>query len=424
MASATPPPHYRIAIIGGGPSGCILARLLQRMDVKVTIFESEAAPNVRNQGGTLDLHDESGLLALKEAGLYDDFLRLARFDGDGLSVCDKKLLCYLNLKPTKDDSWFSTSQGKPEIDRADLRQLLYDCLPDDTIRWGCRMRSINSNDLSLNFDHGVERGFDLVVGAEGAWSKTRTVLTPGKPFFSGVGGHNLIIPDAAKRFPDLDKLVNRGSIFSFSDGSVVMGQQMGDKSIYVSVWGVRSEKWMEEADYDVHDGKQVKAALAKTYSNWEPKVQKLMQVADDDSVISRSLFMLPVGFRWDNKPGVTLIGDSAHLMTPFIGEGVNTAMRDAVEMANAIEAAIKDSGSKATLNRRIKQYEEEMFARVTPITQKTEDMMKLMLFTPGAPRTVMERWCIRALQDELNSFVLVLFKLYVHINFFFFRLFW
>ncbi len=392
------------------------------MNVKVTIFESETSPNARSQGGTLDLHDESGLLALKEAGLYDAFLKLARFDGDGLAVCDKNLLCYLNLKATKEGSWFS--QGKPEVDRALLRQLLYDCLPEETIRWGCRMRTVDPEDLSLKFDHGVERGFDLVIGAEGAWSKTRLPLTQEKPFFSGVGGHNLIIPDAAKRYPDLDKLVNRGSIFSFSDGSVVMGQQMGDKSIYVSVWGVRSEAWMEEAEYDVHDGKQVKAHLAETYKNWEPKVQKLMQAADDDSVISRSLFMLPVGFRWDNKPGVTLLGDSAHLMTPFIGEGVNTAMRDAVELANAIEGAIKSGGGKANLDQRIKQYESEMFERVEPITQKTEDMMKLMLFTQGAPRTVMERWCIRALQDELNSFVLMLFRLYVYTNFFFFKIFW
>ena len=392
------------------------------MNVKVTIFESETSPNARSQGGTLDLHDESGLLALKEAGLYGQFLKLARFDGDGLAVCDKNLLCYLNLKATKEGSWFS--QGKPEVDRALLRQLLYDCLDERTIRWGCRLRSIDANDLSLKFDHGVERGFDLIIGAEGAWSKTRLLLTQEKPFFSGVGGHNLIIPNAAQRFPDLDKLVNRGSIFSFSDGSVVMGQQMGDKSIYVSVWGVRSENWMEEAGYDVHDGKQVKKALAKTYKNWNPRVRKLMQAAAADSVISRSLFMLPVGSRWEHKPGVTLLGDSAHLMTPFIGEGVNTAMKDAVELANAIESAIKDGGARSALDQRIKQYESEMFERVTPITKKSEDMMNLMLFTPGAPRTVMERWCIRALQDELNSLVLMLFRAYVYTNFFFFRLFW
>ena len=392
------------------------------MAIKVTIFEGETTPNVRSQGGTLDLHDDTGLAALKAADLYDDFLKLARFDGDGLAVCDKNLLCYLNLKATKEDSWFS--QGKPEIDRAVLRQLLYDCLSEDTIRWGCKLLSVDPSDLSLKFEHGVERGFDLVVGAEGAWSKTRLVLTPEKPYFSGVGGHNLIISDAAKRFPDLDKLVNRGSIFSFSDGSVIMGQQMGDKSIYVSVWGVRTENWMQEADYDVHDGAAVKEELAKVYKDWDPKVVKLMAAADEDKVTSRSLFMLPVGFRWNNKPGVTLLGDAAHLMTPFVGEGVNTAMRDAVELATSIESAIKDGGGKMYLDRRIRKYEEEMFERVKIVTSKTEDMMNLMLFTPGAPRTVMERWCIRALKDELNSIVLMFFRLYVYTNYFFFRLFW
>ena len=209
------------------------------MNVTVVVFESGPSPNARSQGGTLDLHDDTGLAALKEAGLYEDFLKLARFDGDALAVCGKKLLCYLSLKATKEGSWFS--QGKPEVDRGLLRQLLYDCLDIDTIRWGCRLKSVDPIIHALQFDHELERGFDLVIGAEGAWSKVRNLLTLEKPFFSGVGGHNLIISDAAKRYPDLDKFVNRGSIFVFSDGNVIMGQQMGDKSIYVSVWGIRDE---------------------------------------------------------------------------------------------------------------------------------------------------------------------------------------
>ena len=130
-----------------------------------------------------------------------------------------------------------------------------------------------------------------------------------------------------------------------------------------------------------------------------------------------------VGIRWENKPGVTLLGDAAHLMTPFMGEGVNTAMRDAVELANVIEGAIKDGGENA-LDQRIQKYEREMFKRVEPVTRKTEDMMKLMLFTEGAPRTVMERWCVRAMQDEMNSFVLLLFQMYVYTNFFLFKIFY
>ena len=69
-------------------------------------------------------------------------------------------------------------------------------------------------------------------------------------------------------------------------------------------------------------------------------------------------------------------------------------------------------------------YEQEMFERVEPVTTKTEDMMKLMLFTEGAPRTVMESWCVTAMKDELSSFVLALFRVYVYIKFFFFKLFY
>lgn len=343
------------------------------------------------QGRTLDLHDDTGLAALKAAGLYDDFLKLARFDGDALAVCDKRLLCYLNIKATKqDNSWFSQSQGKPEIDRAELRQLLYDCLDKDTIRWGCRLRRVDPTDHSLHFDHGIEQGFDLVFGAEGAWSKVRQIITQEKPFYSGVGGYNLIVSDAEKRHPDLHKLVNKGSMFSFSDGSVIMGQQMSDKSLYVSVWRVGPEDWMETCGFDVKDGPAVKRSLTTEYRDWDPRVVKLIAESDDDKMAPRSLYMDRVGIDWPHKAGVTLLGDAAHLMTPFMGEGVNTAMRDAIELANAIESAIKDGGGDVVLDQSIEKYEAEMFVRAQRVTKLTEDMMKLMLFTEEAPRTVME----------------------------------
>jgi 2-polyprenyl-6-methoxyphenol hydroxylase-like FAD-dependent oxidoreductase len=79
----------RIAIIGAGPSGLLLARLLHVSSIPVTVFESEASPNVRSQGGTLDLHPSSGQLALKEAGLFEDFKKHARYDGEDFILCDK-----------------------------------------------------------------------------------------------------------------------------------------------------------------------------------------------------------------------------------------------------------------------------------------------------------------------------------------------
>ncbi|KAL9033329.1 MAG: hypothetical protein Q9214_007567, partial [Letrouitia sp. 1 TL-2023] len=331
----------KLAIVGAGPAGCMLARLLQHPDIEVIVFESEPSPDYRSQGGTLDLHEDTGLYALKRAGLYDEFLKLARMDGDALAVCDKHMLHYLDLKSSKESSYFS--QGKPEIDRIVLRKLLYDCLPEGTVRWGHRLRTCDEHNRELHFDNGaIERGFDLVVGADGVWSKIRPLLTAEKPFFSGVGGYNLIIPDAEKTHPDLSTLVNRGSIFSFSDGKVVMGQQMGDGSIYVSVWCARNEDWMQEAKFDVWDGAAVKKALSEEFRDWDPQLLTMIQAADDDSITSRSLFMLPVGMRWDTKPGMTILGDAAHLMTPFVGEGVNSALRDAVDLAEAVLDAVRE----------------------------------------------------------------------------------
>ena len=416
----TSPATYKIAVIGAGPAGCILARLLQPLNVDLTIFESDQSPNIRSQGGTLDLHEDTGLYALRKANLYNEFLELVRFDGDALAVCDKNMLRYLDLPSTKENSWFA--QRKPEIDRALLRKLLYDCLAEGIIRWGYRLKNVDPSSLQLQFENGVvEGGFDLVIGAEGARSKVRRLLTPVQPYFSGVGGHNLVITAAKENFPDLENFINRGSVFAFSDGKVIMGQQMGDGSIYVSIWGVRGEDWMRTAGYDVSDGKAVKKALIEEYRNWDGRLLKLIQAADAEKVTPRSLFMLPVGMRWENRPGLTLLGDAAHLMTPFVGEGVNAAMRDAVELAEAITRAIQDGGGNENLHGRIRKYEEDMFARVTPVQAKTEDMMHLM-FTPGAPRTVIERWSIRAMKDEMNVVLFAMFWVYVHVYFFCFKL--
>ena len=413
-------PNYKIAIIGAGPAGCILARLLQPLQVDLTVFESDPSPNFRAQGGTLDLHEDKGIYALQKANLYTDFLQLARFDGDALAVCDKNMLRYLDLKSTKESGWFA--QGKPEIDRAALRKLLYDCLSEGIIRWGYKLKSVDASTLELRFENGiVERGFDLVIGADGAWSKVRPLLTPVQPFFSGTGGHNLVIPNAKEKFPDLERFINHGSVFAFSDGSTIMGQQMGDGSIYVSIWGIRGKDWMKEAGYDVSDGKAMKKALTKEYKDWDGRLLQLIQAADAENVTPRSLFMLPVGMRWKSRPGLTLLGDAAHLMTPFIGEGVNAAMKDAVDLAEAIGLAIEDGKEKECLHGRIREYEDKMFARVTPIQAKTEDMMHMM-FTEGAPRTVIEKWSIRAMKDEMNAFLFVLFQLCVYVYFFFFKL--
>lgn len=253
----------KVAVIGAGPAGMTLAHLLLKASIPVTIFEREASPDVRGQGGTLDLHDDTGLKALKEIGLWGEFQKYARYDGEALVIGDKHLKKYLYMGGTTKE----TSRGRPEIDREKLRKILYEALPDGIIRWGSRLRSVDVH-RALHFDHGTETEFDLVVGADGAWSKVRQILSGVQPHYSGLGGIQATISGAEKQHPDIYKLVNRGSVFCYSDGKSLNAQQMGDGTIIVGFWTRRPEDWQKTCGYDLHVSKSVKKALLEEFHDW------------------------------------------------------------------------------------------------------------------------------------------------------------
>ncbi len=389
----SPPP--KVAIIGAGPAGTTLARLLIRASIPVTIFEGESSMSVRAQGGTLDLHTSTGLKALREAGLFEEYAQYARYDGEAMNLADKNLVSVIKVGGTTETS----SRGRPEIDRARLRQILVDSLPEGTIRWNCRLRSVDANNLSLHFDHGVEAGFDLLVGADGAWSKVRPVLTAVEPYFVGLGGYDLFIHDAEKNHPDLYKLVNRGSLFVYSDGKGLNAQQRGDGTIIVYASGPRDEDWKKTCGYDLYNANEVKKAIKEEFNDWAEPLVKLTQVADDRDFTARSLYILPPGHRWKHRAKITLIGDAAHLMTPHAGEGVNVAMEDALNLAHAI---IRSVGTENALDKEIGMFEDGMMTRATKVQNHSLANTKDMYFTPGAPHTVIDDWVRRAMAQQLG----------------------
>ena len=389
-----PPP--KIAIIGAGPAGSTLARLLVLASIPVTIFEGETSITARGQGGTLDLHDDTGLKALKEAGLFEDFQKYARYDGEAINLTDKNMKSYIKLGGTTE----ATSRGRPEIDRERLREILLHSLPPEIIRWNCRLRSIDHQDLSLHFDHGVERGFDLIVGADGAWSKVRPALSDVKPYCVGIGGYDLYLDDVKNRYPDIYKRVNRGSLFAYSDGKSITAQQKGDGSLIIYATSVRDEHWMDNCGYDTHNSREIKEALAREYSDWAEPWRKILQVANDKDPTPRSIYMLPAGHRWEHRAGVTLVGDAAHLMTPYAGEGVNVAMTDALDLANAIIGSAKDDKPVAKMDRDVQAFEGKMFQRAAVVSRVSMGNMEDMFFTPGAPFTSVHRFVKRAVAQH------------------------
>lgn len=377
-------PSPNIAIIGAGPAGCILGRLLHQANIQCTIFEAEESLDFRSQGGTLDLN--SGLEAIKAANIYEEYLTYSRFDGSALGLYDKDAKFNIRMPASK--------YGNPEIDRAELRALLLRSLPDGMVEWKHRLLKVENS--TLHFEQGTKSGFDLIVGADGAWSKVRNALTEEKPFFSRVAGYSLVIPNAAETAPAVHDFVNRGSVFSFSDGKSLIAQQLGSGAIDISAWITQ-----DSPPYVTHAPS--KEEVLQHYAGWTPKLRDMI-LASSGEIKCRPLYMLPVGFKWNHKPGVTIIGDAAHLMTPFGGEGVNLALQDALRLANTI-IDFKTAGSELSLDTRISAFEEDMFVRGQKAQTMTEKMMQAMLFTAGAPRSSVATWILAKVAYGFSSSV-------------------
>lgn len=361
-----------IAIIGGGPAGLTLARILHINNISCTVFEGEESALVRLQGGSLDLHPRSGQAALKAAELFDQFEKYARVEGEDLCIKDKNNKSHVQI--------LETARDRPEIDRTQLRQILLDSLPEGMVQWGYRVKSVEIGTLHF-YNKPSASGFDLIVGGDGAWSKVRPLLTTIPPFYSGISGIEIWHKDVETKHPEIAAMVGKGSHFVFGEEErrALLSQRQGDGSLRTYAFLHAPEAYLKSEHLDLNDPESIRRELLKEYKNFSPELRRLItdfDPASGDSLTSRALYMLPVGVHWPTLLGVTLIGDAAHLMTPFAGEGVNMAMQDAMELAHAIVKSPVD------LTAAVKEYEQAMFPRATAVMQKTWVSL-LSRFAPG-----------------------------------------
>ncbi|MCF3961865.1 FAD-dependent oxidoreductase [Streptomyces fuscigenes] len=323
--------HHPVAIIGGGLGGLTAARTLHVGGIASAVFELEASAGARAQGGMLDIHADSGQEALRAAGLYDGFRALVHEGGQAMRLLGPDGTVHVSEADDGDGD-------RPEVDRGRLRDLLLSSLPAGTVRWGRRVTNVGTlgdGRHEVAFADGSTITADLLIGADGAWSRVRPLLSDAVPAYTGVSFVESDLRDADTRHPRSAAVVGEGFFLCLGDRRGLLAHRESDGSLHAYTALRAARDWLDTIDFA--DTAAAKAAVLSHFEGWDESVRGLIAEADG-ALVPRRIHALPVGHRWDRVPGVTLLGDAAHLMSPFAGEGANLAMLDGASLGRSLAA--------------------------------------------------------------------------------------
>ena len=364
-----------VTIVGAGLGGLTLARILHLHNVPVTVYDAETSAAARTQGGQLDLHEHNGQLALHIAGLDEEYRSILHEGGAAQRVVDRHAVI---LGDVPDDG----SMAKPEALRGDIRRILLDSLPMRTVQWGKKLiaaTAAGSGRHELAFADGSTVTTELLVGADGTWSKVRPLVSNQKPAYAGMSYIDTYLHDVDNRHPASAAAVGQGALYALEPGEGFLAHREAGNVIHTYVVMSRPVEWFDSINFT--DADATRAAITAEFDGWAPELTALIAHSDTAPVL-RSIYQLPDQHQWPRVPSVTLIGDAAHVTVPG-GEGANLAMLDGAELAQAIAANPDDIEAALTA------YETVMFPRSQAAAIAARETVDL-IFGAGAPHALAE----------------------------------
>lgn len=372
-------------------SGLVLLLTLYRRGITATLYERESGYSSRaHLGGTLDLDWTSGQRALRENGLQEEFDEHSRPEGQEMRIGDAEGNILFS-RPRKDTA--DPEKKRPEIDRSVLRKILLDAVPSESVKWGHALastRALGDGKHELTFANGATAECDILVGTDGANSRVRSLVSPATPIYSGVTGAEISIAPEVVVQDDLKairELVGQGSLFSLGSNKFLGAQMNGDGRIRTYAWFRGPEDWRLPQTPD-----EVRRVLLDTYApeGWSPTLLQLIERCDDAAIYLRPLYYLPVAHKWEHVRGVTLVGDAAHLMTPFAGGAANIGMLDGLELGLALVDAVTGGKTDEEREAAISACEKRMFERAEKMAVSANANLEAF-FRPDAAKAIVER---------------------------------
>lgn len=347
--------NKKVAIIGGGPVGLTMAKLLQQNDIDITVYERDTDPEARIWGGTLDLHKSSGQAAMKKAGLLQTYYDLAL--PMGINFADRYGNILSTRNPTPENKF-----DNPEINRNALRKMLLDSLKSNTVIWDRKLIGLEEQNGKwiLDFENKPNATADLVIIANGGTSKSRKFVSDSEIEETGTFIVQGDIHQPEINCADFLRLCNGNRLMTAYQGNLLVANPLNNGALSYGIIFKKPEEWDNGKRLDFQNTDSVIEFLLKRFSNWGEEYKKLIR--STTFFVGLPIKKFPLDKPWkSNRPlPITLIGDTAHLMQPFAGQGVNMGLMDTLTLCGNLT-----NGKFETIQTAIDDYEQKMFVYAT-----------------------------------------------------------
>jgi len=362
----------KVAIIGAGPVGLTMAKLLQQKGIDVTVYERDKNSRARIWGGTLDLHRNSGQQALKKAGLLESYYAMAL--PMGIIFANEQGRILSTKKPTLENQY-----DNPEINRNDLRKILLNSLTNDTVTWDSKCTGLDEHNGKwlLHFENRPDATADMVIGANGGMSKVRNYVTHAEAEESGTFIIQGDVPQPELKCPEFYGLCDGNRLMTAYEGNLLVANPCNNGVLSYGVIFRKPEEWIHGNGLNFQNTDSIIAFLSDRFSQWDERYRQLFHSTSLFVGLPTRKFPLDKHWKKDRPLPITLIGDAAHLMPPFAGQGVNTGLVDALILSDNLTG-----GKFETIQTAISDYEQQMFVYATA-AQHESSQNEIEMRSPG-----------------------------------------